>query len=104
VLYPGLATMGGGAILTGLVLAGIGACIIDQNFVKASIFAAAGAVLTFFGFMHGSAVGIAVSPTLAVTYVIVAVFLYALSRNPALAPALTASTATTEVMAAIPAE
>jgi AGZA family xanthine/uracil permease-like MFS transporter len=47
-------------------------------------------VLTFFGFMHGSAVGIAVSPTLAITYAIVAVFLYALSRYPALAPALTA--------------
>ena len=36
VLYPGLATMGGGAILTGLVLAGVGACIIDKNFIKAS--------------------------------------------------------------------
>jgi AGZA family xanthine/uracil permease-like MFS transporter len=101
VLYPGLATMGGGAILTGLVLAGIGACIIDKDFVKASIFASAGAVLTFFGFMHGSAVGVAVSPTLAITYAIVAAFLYALSRYPALAPALTAST---EVMAATPAE
>src|SRR5580704_8822558 len=89
VLYPGLATMGGGAILTGLVLAGTGACVIDKNFVKASAFAASGAVLTFFGFMHGSAVGIAVSPTLAITYAVVAIFLYALSRYPALAPALT---------------
>jgi AGZA family xanthine/uracil permease-like MFS transporter len=89
VLYPGLATMGGGAILTGLVLAGTGACIIDKNFVKASAFAASGAVLTFFGFMHGSAVGIAVSPTLAITYAVVAIFLYSLSRYPALAPALT---------------
>src|ERR1700751_1370607 len=89
VLYPGLATMGGGAILTGLVLVGIGACVIDKNFTKASVFAASGAVLTFFGFMHGSAVGFAVSPTLAVTYAIVAVFLFSLSRYPALAPALT---------------
>jgi len=46
-------------------------------------------VLTFLGFMHGSAVGFAVSPTLAITYAIVAVFLFALSRYPALAPALT---------------
>src|ERR1700735_4092047 len=76
VLYPGLATMGGGAILTGLILAGVCACIIDKNFTKASVFAAAGAVLTFFGFMHGSAVGIAVSPTLAVVYAVVAIFLY----------------------------
>ena len=89
VLYPGLATMGGGAILTGLVLAGVCACVIDKDFIKASVFAASGAVLTFFGFMHGSAVGFAVSPTLAITYAIVAVFLFALSRYPALAPALT---------------
>jgi hypothetical protein len=33
------------------------------------------------------AVGIAVTPTVAVAYGIVAVFLYALSRYPALAPA-----------------
>ena len=89
VLYPGLATMGGGAILTGLVLAGVCACVIDKDFIKASVFAASGAVLTFFGFMHGSAVGFAVSPALAITYAIVAVFLFALSRYPALAPALT---------------
>jgi adenine/guanine/hypoxanthine permease len=101
VLYPGLATMGGGAILTGLVLAGVVACIIDKNFVKASVFAAAGAVLSFFGFMHGSAVGVAVSPTLAIAYAAVAVFLYALSRYPALAPALSGHD---KVFAAIPAE
>jgi len=101
VLYPGLQTLGGGAILTGLVLAAIGANVIDKKFVNAAAFALAGAVLTFFGFMHGEAVGIAVTPTVAVAYGIVAVFLYALSRYPALAPALTGSA---EVMAATPAE
>ena len=101
VLYPGLQTLGGGAILTGLVLAAIGANVIDKKFVHAAAFALAGAVLTFFGFMHGEAVGIAVTPTVAVAYAIVAVFLYALSRYPALAPALTGPG---EVMAATPAE
>jgi AGZA family xanthine/uracil permease-like MFS transporter len=38
-------------------------------------------VLTFFGFMHGEAVGIAVTPTVAVAYLIVAVFLFGLSRG-----------------------
>ena len=71
VLYPGLETLGGGAILTGLVLAAIGAFIIDKKFVNAAAFALAGAVLTFFGFMHGQAVGIAVTPTVAVAYAIV---------------------------------
>ena len=81
--------MGGGAILTGLILAAIAANVIDKKFVNASAFALAGAVLTFFGFMHGQMVGIAVSPTLAVAYLLVAAFLFALTRYPALAPALT---------------
>jgi len=89
-LYPGLQTLGGGSILTGLILAAVGANVIDQKFMSAAAFALAGAVLTFFGFMHGEAVGIAVTPTLAAAYAIVAVFLLALTRYPALAPALTA--------------
>ena len=68
VLYHGLEVLGGGAILTGLVFGAIGAFIIDRKFLAASAFAAAGAVLTFFGFMHGEAVGIAVTPTVAVAY------------------------------------
>src|SRR5271155_2834171 len=83
VLYAGLKVMGGGSILTGLVLAAIGAFIIDKKFVNASAFALAGAILTFFGFMHGQQVGIAVTPTVAIAYLIVAVFLFALSRAPA---------------------
>jgi AGZA family xanthine/uracil permease-like MFS transporter len=101
VLYPGLETLGGGAILTGLVLAAIGSNVIDKKFVNAAAFALAGAVLTFFGFMHGQAVGIAVTPTVALAYVFVAAFLFALSRYPALAPRLTMPDAT---LAATPAE
>ena len=47
VLYHGLEVMGGGAILSGLVLGAIGVFIIERKFVEASAFAAAGAVLTF---------------------------------------------------------
>jgi adenine/guanine/hypoxanthine permease len=83
VLYSGLHVMGGGSILTGLVLAAICAFVIDKKFVNASAFALAGAVLTFFGFMHGEAVGIAVTPVVAVAYLIVAAFLYGLSYMPA---------------------
>ena len=57
-LYHGLAIMGGGAILGGLVLGAIAAFVIDGAFRKAAGFALAGAVLTFFGFMHGEAIGI----------------------------------------------
>jgi AGZA family xanthine/uracil permease-like MFS transporter len=83
VLYGGLQTLGGGSILTGLVLGAIGAFVIDKKFAEASGFALAGAVLTFFGFMHGESVGIAVTPVVAIAYVIVAIFLFGLSRYPA---------------------
>jgi hypothetical protein len=39
-------------------------------------------MLTFFGFMHGESVGIAITPTVAVAYAIVACFLYSLVRYP----------------------
>ena len=82
-LYHGLEVLGGGAILTGLVLGAIGVFVIEKKFVEASAFALAGAVLTFFGFMHGESVGLAVTPTVAIAYAIVAVFLFGLSRSPA---------------------
>jgi AGZA family xanthine/uracil permease-like MFS transporter len=82
VLYHGLEVLGGGAILSGLILGAIGVFIIEKKFAEAGYFAAAGAVLTFFGFMHGESVGIAVTPSIAVAYAIVAAFLYGLSRMP----------------------
>ena len=82
VLYHGLEVLGGGSILTGLVLGAIGAFVIDRKFSEASAFAAAGAVLTFFGFMHGESIGVAVTPTVAVAYVILAGFLYGLAHYP----------------------
>ncbi len=83
VLYHGLEVLGGGAILSGLILGAVGVFIIEKKFAEAGYFAAAGAVLTFFGFMHGEFVGFAVTPSIAVAYAIVAAFLYALSRMPA---------------------
>jgi AGZA family xanthine/uracil permease-like MFS transporter len=75
VLYHGLAVMGGGAILAGLILGAIATFIIEHQFVKASGFAAAGAVLTFFGFIHGEALGIGQTPWVAVSYLAVAAVL-----------------------------
>ncbi|MGH8734046.1 MAG: hypothetical protein ACREVB_10225, partial [Burkholderiales bacterium] len=71
VLYQGLEVMGGGAILSGLVLAAIAVFVIEREFVKASAFALAGAVLTFFGFMHGEQIGLAQSPAVALSYLLV---------------------------------
>src|SRR5216110_1347334 len=81
VLYHGLEVMGGGSILAGLVLGAIGVFIIEREYVKASAFAFSGAVLTFFGFMHGEAVGIGggwgVTPGVALAYAVVAAGLFA---------------------------
>jgi AGZA family xanthine/uracil permease-like MFS transporter len=85
VLYPGLVVLGEGAILSGLILAAIAAFIIDRDWLRASYFAAAGAVLTFFGFMHGPAVGFGVTPGVALAYALVAGFLFACVRWPVLA-------------------
>src|SRR4029079_2188508 len=57
ILYKGLEVMGGGSILGGLILGAIAVFVIDRNFMKASIFSLAGAVLTFLGFMHGEKIG-----------------------------------------------
>jgi adenine/guanine/hypoxanthine permease len=73
--------MGEGAILSGLVLAAVAVFVIERDFDKAAAFAAAGAVLTFFGFMHGPAVGIAVTPGVALAYAVVAGFLFACGRT-----------------------
>ena len=87
VLYHGLEVLSGGAILGGLVLGAIGVFIVEKKFVEAAAFSAAGAALTFFGFMHGESVGFAVTPSVAFAYAVVAAFLLALSRMPAEAAA-----------------
>jgi adenine/guanine/hypoxanthine permease len=84
VLYRGLEVLGGGSILAGLVLGAIGVFVIERDFVKASAFAFAGAVLTYFGFMHGEAVGVGgglgVTPAVALAYTVLAAGFLALGK------------------------
>ncbi len=75
VLYNGLATLGGGATLAGTILGATAVCMIERDFAKAAAFAGAGAVMTFFGLMHGEAIGIGQSLPVAFSYLMVAVFL-----------------------------
>src|SRR5437667_167179 len=92
VLSRGLEGMGGGAILTGLVLGAVGVFVIERQFANAAAFAAAGAILSYFGFMHGEAVGVGgglgVKPSVAFAYAAVAALLLALSRIPLASPAI----------------
>jgi adenine/guanine/hypoxanthine permease len=84
VLYRGLEVMGGGSIIAGLILGAIAVFIIERDFVKASAFSLAGAVLTYFGFMHGEAVGIGggygVTPAVALAYAVIAAGFYAVGK------------------------
>jgi AGZA family xanthine/uracil permease-like MFS transporter len=80
VLYQGLETLGGGATLAGIILGAITVFIIDREFDKAAAFALAGTVFTFFGFIHGEAIGIGSMPTVAVAYLGVAGILFFLSK------------------------
>lgn len=84
VLYRGLEVMGGGSIIAGLMLGAIAVFIIERDFVKASAFSLAGAVLTYFGFMHGEAVGVGggygVAPGVALAYAVIAAGFFAVGK------------------------
>ncbi len=88
VLFHGLQILGGGSILGGLMLGAIATFIIDRNFLKAAGFAAAGAVLTFFGLMHGEQIGIGQSLPVAAGYLGVAAVLAGCAKFVAVAPKL----------------
>ena len=83
VLYHGLEVLGGGATLAGIVLGAIAVCIIDRQMAKGAAFALAGAVLTFFGFIHGEAIGIGRAPAVAFSYLAVSGLLFASARYAA---------------------
>jgi adenine/guanine/hypoxanthine permease len=80
VAYHGLAILGGGSILAGVVLGAMTTYIIDRQFLKAAGFAGAGAVLTFFGLMHGQSIGIAQTPVVAFSYLVVGGFLFGCAK------------------------
>ena len=80
VLYQGLETLGGGAILTSIIWAGFTISIIDRRPNSAIVFSLIGAVLAFFGLMHGEAFGWGVAPNIALVYLCIG-GLVAASRN-----------------------
>ena len=86
VLYRGLQIVGGGSILAGVVLGAIAVYVIEREFLKAAGFAAAGSVLTFFGLMHGETIGINVTPTVALAYVVIGGILWGCDYFAAVAP------------------
>ena len=73
IVYHGMARFGGGAVLTGLILGAIACFVIDRNWRSATIYALAAAVLSFFGFIHGTQLAIAESPDISAGYILMAV-------------------------------
>ena len=74
------------ATLGGLVLTSIAVFVIDRAFNKVAIFATIGAAFTFFGFMHGEAIGFAQSPVVALAYLGVAGVMFGCARYAAATP------------------
>ena len=83
-VYDGMAMLGGGAILAGMMLGAIAAFVIDRDFNRAAVYALAGCVLSFFGFIHGAKLGIGESAEVALGYLLFALICWGLSlREPA---------------------
>ncbi|MCC7371350.1 MAG: regulator [Chloroflexi bacterium] len=87
IVYDGMAILGGGAILAGMVLGAIAAFVIDRDFRSAIIYCVAGAVLSAVGFIHGTQLEVT-SHTLmmALGYIVLGGVIWALSRGEAPAP------------------
>jgi AGZA family xanthine/uracil permease-like MFS transporter len=79
VLFDGLHILGGGAILSGLLLGAIAIFLIEHQFRAAAGYAAAASVLSFFGFIHSERIGVGVSTELAIGYLLLAVLCFSYS-------------------------
>ncbi len=96
VVYHGMELLGGGAILAGMILGAVAAFIIDRDFNRAAIYGLAGAVLSYFGFIHGAKLGIGESAGVALGYLVLAAICWGFAQResagkrvaePAAAPA-----------------
>jgi AGZA family xanthine/uracil permease-like MFS transporter len=104
ILYSGLGTLGGGATLAGIILGAVTVFIIDRQLDKAAWFAFAGAILSFFGFIHGEEIGVGQSPIVALSYLGIGVMLFGFDRYAHIAPAEPETRHGHEELSAQPAE
>lgn len=68
ILFHGLEIVGGGAVLSGIIIASVTVFIIEAQLMRAAITCAVGAVLTWFGLMHSLQIGFGESPAIALSY------------------------------------
>jgi AGZA family xanthine/uracil permease-like MFS transporter len=89
VVYQGMALLGGGSVLAGMVLGSMAAFIIEHQLKHAAAAAFIGAALAYVGLIHGAQLGWAVSPLVALGYAMFGAICLALDRQqpPAANPA-----------------
>jgi adenine/guanine/hypoxanthine permease len=76
-IYRGMALLGGGAVLAGLVLGALATFVIDKAFKQAAVAALAGALFSFFGLVHAEEVGFNAVPGVTLGYVFMALLFLA---------------------------
>ncbi|HTP72443.1 MAG TPA: hypothetical protein VML58_09510 [Burkholderiaceae bacterium] len=81
VVYQGMATLGSGSVLAGMVLGAMAAFIIDHKLKHAAFAAFAGAVFAYIGLIHGPQLGWAVSPLVSLGYAMFGAICLALDRT-----------------------
>ncbi|MDA0165862.1 hypothetical protein OM076_36695 [Solirubrobacter ginsenosidimutans] len=73
VLYGGLATLGAGSVLVGMILGSTCVFLIDRKFIHAAIASTVGGVLTLVGLIHADEVHVFSNPKIALGYGLAAV-------------------------------
>ena len=84
--YSGLRTLGAGSLLTSMILCATTIAMIDRRLRTAAGWAAAAAVLAWFGLIHADRIGWGAAPQAALGYLLVAAMFGAISlvsRDPA---------------------
>jgi AGZA family xanthine/uracil permease-like MFS transporter len=81
VVYQGMALLGGGSVLAGMVLGAMAAFIIDRKLTQAAIVAFVGAAFAFVGLIHGPHLGWMVSPLVSLGYVMFGAVCLVMSRQ-----------------------
>jgi AGZA family xanthine/uracil permease-like MFS transporter len=84
VLYGGLATLGAGSVLVGMILGSVAVFVIDRRFIRAAAACVVGGVLTLVGLIHAEEVHVFSNPKIALGYGLAAVtcLAYAAMRLP----------------------
>ena len=81
VVYDGLATLGSGSVLAGMVLGAMASFIIERQLTRAAVTAFVGAALSYIGLIHGAQLGWAMSPSVALGYALFGVTCLVLGRQ-----------------------